>query len=104
MMLAPSAPGARLLNQIAPLRKIDPAAELAEAIETASRFPDDARVDPKLASAILATLGVSLAPHSLAVMRCTRSDGIPYSRDGKFIRYRVGDLRAYAEQRRNGTS
>lgn len=60
-------------------------------------IPGDAQVNPVRAAEILTTLGVPVAPATLAKWRCVRSDGPSYSKiaTGRVV-YRVSDLRRFA--------
>ncbi|MBA8877867.1 hypothetical protein [Phyllobacterium myrsinacearum] len=70
--------------------------DIGAKLELLQTLPNTARLTTPQASEFLIAHGVPIAPMTLAIWRCVKSDGPRYIKIGRRILYPVADLRAYA--------
>lgn len=61
-----------------------------------AELPSDTLFDTRDASRVLALLGASRTPKTLAKLRCVQTNGPRWRRVGSSVRYTLEDLRTFA--------
>ncbi len=73
-----------------------PFEDIGAKLELLQTLPNTARLTTPQASEFLTAHGVPIAPTTLAIWRCIKSNGPRYIKIGRRVLYPVADLRAYA--------